>query len=354
MTKRDAASLEKRLQDADASWKCVLKHCSASARRELLQDAMEGRWVRNIFLFHDVEKIRRLLQDRPNPHKPLDLEPTDARQVYLDPEMLSDDVLIRVWVTMSRSPTVVQALRAINVVGAYRAFFGSGLSHSQYEDVAEQAAAKNLAADHALIEFRKPAANGQPAKSWSIGFAGDPTLWQSKEGSVRSYDWWFNEKIWKATERIKASEREKNKKATTDNELFAVLIGMGKMTSTHAAKLQKLLTTAKSIRIEEFKSNTDYRIYLTYPPDSKLSRFSTIVRQSRAKDLLNCIAFAALMFPEIIQCPSSNLGYMMPGLCHAVTQHNLRGPWCMGTSECLAATDLTESSDEPRQKKRRL
>jgi hypothetical protein len=281
---------------------------------------------------------------------PRKLTAEEQQKVYLDPEILGDDVLIRVWVTMSRNKGVWGTLKDAvmdkekrgDLVGVYKSLLGPGLSHAQYKQVSEEAAEKQLAAEHALIEFRKPAAQGRPGKSWSIGFAGKPTFLKTSEGSVRSYDWWMNAKIWKAIERVKSGG------SRTDNEMFAVLIGMGQMTPVHADRLEKLVNTASSVTLEEYKGPSDYRVYLNYPPESVLSKFSTLIRQSSAKDFLNCVAFVSLMFPEIVNCPSSRVGILRPGLCYGRIPENIKRHWCDSSSQC------TESEEEPQMKKRKV
>jgi hypothetical protein len=332
----------------EESWNCILRHCSQSARQELISEAMQGRWIRNAFLIRGIEELDKSKLPRP-------LTGDEKKKVYLDPELLGDDVLIRVWVTMSRNKggwaaaqefVMGERKKRLNPVTVYKALLGPGLDHSQYEQVAKEAAERNLTADHALIEFRKPAANGQPGKSWSIGFAGDPTFLRSKEGSVRSYDWWMNEKIWRAIERVKKG------RSTVGTEMFAVLIGMGQMRQVYAERLRDLVATASTIILEEYKGPDDYRLYLKYPPESVLSKFSTLILQNRAKDVLNCMAFVSLMFPEIVHCPSSRLGFLRPGLCSGKPPDNLKGPWCDSSSLCTSDTESSE--DEPQAKKRRV
>jgi hypothetical protein len=324
----------KRSEESETStWRCILNHCSTSARVELLKDAEEGRWVQNVFL---MDKLQDIATDLP---KPIDAK---LHRLRLDPELLGPDILIRIWVTMSKAPSRVDAFKKGLIIPFLKSFRGSGLAHPQYAEIAQQAMEKNLAADHALIEFRKPARDGRPGKSWSIGFAGDKGRSLSSSGaSVRSYDWWFNDKIWRSLERI----RQKN--IEPKDEIPAVLIGMGKMTGEHVQKLQSLLRETNEVVLEEYKSPQDYRVYLNYPPGSDLARFSMLIYNKGAaqnQNVLNCIGFALKMFPDIIQCPK---GILEPGKCSGKLPSDIDQVWCGTSGGCLPSAGA-------RRKRRRL
>jgi hypothetical protein len=306
------------------AWRCILNHCGRKARDELLKDAAAGRWVRNAFVMDGIEEFAS------RSHLPADIN-KKRYNLRLDPEIRDPGVLIRIWVTMSKSPSRVDAFTHGKLFPFLKTFRGSGLAHPQYAEIAQQAAKKNLAADHALIEFRKPATDGRPGKSWSIGFAGDKGRFLSaSDASVRSYDWWFNDKLWRSLDRIK------HKKIPAGEEIPAVLIGMGKMTEEHVKKLENLLRESETVVLEEYKSPTDYRIYLNYPPNSDLARFSMIIfnkLHGENQNVLNCIGFALKMFPDIIQCPS---GILEPGKCSGIPPYDhLDEKWCDMSGSCL-------------------
>ena len=308
------------------AWSCILNRCGETARRELLKDASEGRWVKNAFVVDGLEE----LVGEPFPQI---IDP-HTHHLHLDPELRDPNILIRIWVTMSKSPSRVAAFKQGSIIPFLKTFRGSGLAHPQYAEIARKAAEKNLAADHALIEFRRPASNGQPGKSWSIGFAGDKGRILSSDGaSVRSYDWWFNDKLWKSLERIN------HKKIPPEEEIPAVLIGMGKMTKDHVQKLEALLRDTETVVLQEYKSPQDYRIYLKYPPGSALAKFSMLIyhkMSSESQNVLNCIGFALKMFPDVIQCPN---GLLEPGKCSGKIPHAMDQKWCHMSESCLASPE---------------
>jgi hypothetical protein len=307
------------------AWRCILNRCGQNARAELLQDAAEGRWVRNAFVVDDLEDLARRSLG-----KPVDPKKHGLR---LDPEIREPGVLIRIWITMSKNPSRVEAFKHGRLLPFLKTFRGSGLAHPQYAEIAQQAARKNLAADHALIEFRKPAANGQPGKSWSIGFAGDKgRALSASNASVRSYDWWFNDKLWGSLNRMR------QKKIAPEDEIPAVLMGMGKMTEDHVRRLEDLLGSTQTLVLEEYKSPQDYRIYLNYPPGSALAKFSMLIfnkMDGENQNVLNCIGFALKMFPDIIQCPK---GILEPGKCSGKIPADLDYQWCSSSESCIDRT----------------
>lgn len=317
------------------AWSCILGRCGEAARRELLKDASEGRWVKNAFVVDGLEEM----VGKPFPQ----VIDRRTQRLRLDPELRGPDILIRIWVTMSRSPSRVAAFRQGSVIPFLKTFRGSGLAHPQYAEIARRAVEKNLAADHALIEFRRPASDGRPGKSWSIGFAGDKGRVLSSDGaSVRSYDWWFNDKLWKSLERIN------QKKTPPEEEIPAVLIGMGKMTADHVQKLETLLRDTETAVLQEYKSPQDYRLYLKYPPGSALAKFSMLIYNrlgSESPNVLNCIGFALNMFPDVIQCPN---GLLEPGRCSGKIPPVMDQQWCPMSESCLP------SPEGPPAKRRKL
>jgi len=316
------------------TWECILKHCGASARTELIEEAIRGHWIRNCFHVSDfatTPKDKRQL-----------LEPGAVTWV---PDIFKEDVLVRIWVTMSRTESRAKSMKNLNPVNFLKTYLGSGLHHEQFADVAEEARAKNLSADHALIEFRRPAKGITPAQSWSIGFAGNKGALFQKGGdaSVRSYDWWMNDKLWKAANCVR------DKKGTATTEIPAVLIGMGKMSEESKEKMKNLLTEASYIQLAEKKSDDDFRVYLGFQEKHPFHEFRMLavnnIKNIDSIMVQNCIGFAQYMFPDIIQCMP---GVLMPGRCSGLPPAQFAEFKCPDSKE-----NCSGSSQAKRQKKTR-
>ena len=307
-----------------ASWRCIMDRCAARARLELLQDASDKRWIRSAFKMAPDAHVAGA--------KDLPLK-IDKEQIQWDERIFGEDVLVRIWVTMGRAPHSIGSLLKGNVVDSVRAIYGHRLYHPQYEEQAKLAARDGLAADHALIEFRKPAKGGEPGQSWSIGFAG-------KGGWLGGLD-----KLFRTTNRM----HNANTKKPLADQLPAVLIGMGKITPASKRKMEKLLEDAETVLLEEHSANDDYRIYLQYNSDSPLSKYTRAAWNSE-QNVSNCIGFAKWLFPDVVQCPTGKL--LVPGACFGVVPDDLGGGWCQESEKCVH--EQTKPEGQSSTKRRRM